>query len=94
MCKNLPAQQGSFLPTCRMDKRKETKSLKHQATLKVHGAITLVGAGGVPPHPEESSPPLLLPPRKSCSFTPILTPCILSSKVPPLCNLMDFFLMK
>ena len=69
---------------------KETKSLKHQATLKVHGAITLVGAGGIPPHPEESSPPLLLPPRKSCSFTPILTPCIHSSKVPPPCNLMDF----
>jgi len=56
MCKNLPAQQGSFLPTCQMDKRKETKSLKHQATLKVHGAITLVGAGGVPPHPEERAP--------------------------------------
>lgn len=49
------------------------------------------GSRGSPTTPRrESSPPLLLPPRKSCSFTPILTPCIHSSKVPPPCNLMDF----
>lgn len=93
MCKNLPAHQGSFLSSCQMDKRKETKSLKYQATLKVHRAITPQGGSGgrgVPPHPEDSSPLLLPPPGKSCSFTPILTPHIHSSKVPPPCNLMDF----
>ena len=70
MCKNLPAHQGSFLSSCQMEKRKETKSLKYQATLKVHRAITLQGGSGGGGHP--TTPRRELPTPASISWEELL----------------------
>lgn len=88
MCKNLPAHQGSFLPSCQMDKKKETKTLKHQATLKASGAITQVR---VISHSAENSPtPCFHLLRTAVPSLPSLHLCIHCSKVSPPCNLIHF----
>ena len=88
MCKNLPAHQGSFLPSCQMDKKKETKTLKHQATLKASGAITLVR---VTSHSAEKSPtPCFHLLWIAVPSLPSLHLCIHCSKVSPPCNLIHF----